>query len=195
MKPTEETELVASVGIDAPLSTWKMQKVPITRHISNWCRIVSSTLLGKYVYIRTNLWGEVLCPHNLSSIHQGNKQNTTALSADQTCNQGQESREGIREANTCLWQLPSLRTCARGWPQTQGGHNFCTRTASCYTQPGPGVRENCPPRVDNIWKEWVFGKSPSASLGPASLHLLWPPPTGSSPFCGSSSYKNSTTFH
>lgn len=57
------------------------------------------------------------------------------------------------------------------------------------------MRENCPPREDNIWKEWLFGKSPSASLVPTSPHLLRPPPTGSSPFSCSSSYKISTDFH
>ena len=60
---------------------------------------------------------------------------------------------------------------------------------------GPGVRENCPPGVDNIWKEWVFGKSRSAHWMPTSLHLLRPPPTGSTPFSCSDSYKNPTAFH
>lgn len=95
----------------------------------------------------------------------------------------------------CLWQLPCPWTFAQVWPQSQGGHNVRSRAASCCSTVWPRIEGNCPPRADIIWKEWRFGKSPSASLGPTSLHLLWPPPTGSSPFSCSSSYKNFTAFH
>ena len=138
-----------------------------------------------------------LPPQNLSSIHEGSKQNTTALSADQTCSQGQESggeKELGRQTRVCGNSLlcgPSPRS----GPKPRAATTSVSGQHPAIAQSGPGVRENCPPRGDNIWKEWGFGKSPSASLGPTSLHLLWPPPTGSSPCSCPSPYKNSTGFH
>lgn len=60
-----------------------------------------------------------------------------------------------------------------------GQHPAHTHT---HTQPGPGVRGNCPRCVDTIWKEWVLGRSPKASLVPShptfpSPLLLVPPPS------------------
>lgn len=76
-----------------------------------------------------------------------------------------------------------------GWPQ------LLHQAASCHST-GRSRREGkCSSRVDNIWQEWIFGKSPSVSGMPTSPHLLRPPPTGSSPFSCSGSYKNTTAFH
>lgn len=113
-----------------------------------------------------------------------------------TQSQSQEGRpEKELERQTCVCGNSLLRGPVPALTQTWGGHNLCTRAAAAVAQSGPEMRENCSPGADNICKEWIFGKSPSASWVPTSPHLLRPPPTGSSPFSCSDSYKNSTAFH
>lgn len=119
------------------------------------------------------------------------------LFGDQTWKAHSQGQEGRSEKKLGR----QTRVCGNSLlcgPLPRSGPKPRAATASVPAQPPaiaqshPGMRENCPPREDNIWKEWIFGKSPSATLVPASPHLLRPPPTGSSPFSCSSSYKNPT---
>lgn len=124
------------------------------------------------------------------------------------------SHQSIRVTNRtlglCLWTKPKRpgqegRSCVRGnslcglLSRSVPKHTMATTSAPeqhpAVAQSGPGVRENCPLRVDNIWKEWLFGKSSNASSVPTLPHLLQPSPTGSSPPNCSGSYKNLTAFH
>lgn len=123
-----------------------------------------------------------------------------ALSVDQTWKARSQGQKGRSEEEL----ERQTRVCGNSFlhgllPRPGPKHRVATTAVPgqhlAVAQPGPGMRESCPLRVDNIWKEWIFGKRPSASLVPTSPHLLGPPPTGSSPFSCSGSYKNSTAFH
>lgn len=132
-------------------------------------------------------------------MHQGSKQNTVALFKDQTWKahcQGQKGRsEKELERQTRVFGNSLLRgPLPKSGPKPRAATTSAPGQHPAIAQSHPAVRENCPPRVDNIWKEWIFGKSPSAGWVPTSPHLLRPPPTRSSPFSFSHSYKNATVF-
>ena len=138
-------------------------------------------------------------PQNLSSIHQGVKRTlwlcvwTKPERPKGKAREGRPEKELERQTRVCGNSLlcgPVPRSDPNiGQPQ------LVYQGSILPYKSGPGVRKNCPPRVDTIWKEWVFGKSPRAHWMPTSLHLLRPPPTGSTPFSCSDSYKNPTAFH
>ena len=197
MGPREETEPMASLGISAVLRAWKNAKSCVS---PDTCQVIQNwqlNLTGKVSLYENQFMKWSPLPSEPLVHPSGERAEHCSSVFKPDCTQGQESRsekESERQTRVCGNSL-LCGTLPRSGPKYRVATTSVSGQHPATAQSGPGVRENCPPRVDNIWKEWIFGKSPSVSLGPTSLHLLWPPPTGSSHFSCSSSYKNSTAFH
>lgn len=68
--------------------------------------------------------------------------------------QDQEVRAGKElERKPVLWQLPFLRTFAQLWAKHRVATISVPRQHPDVARSDAGVRENCPLRVDNSWKE------------------------------------------
>lgn len=101
-------------------------------------------------------------PQNLSSIPEGSKQNTTALSADQTCSQGQESggeKELGRQTRVCGNSL-LCGPLPRSGPKPRAATTSVAGQHPAVAQSGPGARETAHPEEIISGRNEDLGKVP-----------------------------------
>ena len=123
----------------------------------DWSRIDNSALLCRCLNCHSIESGG-LSPQDLSSIRLGNKENTTALSADQAptaSGQGQQVDQRKNSKGKPVFavtalsggMLPGLASKQRVATTADAGQH------PAVAQPGPAVWGNCPRCGDTIWKE------------------------------------------